>query len=160
MIAWKNFASGLLLGAAAVLPVCAGDGSGFFGDDPFFRECRRFAEDGRFPGGVSRCGFRMRETDGELTVEMATPGVAKEKFDLSVQNGILSISIAPEEVPGKPETDGKNGEKPCRRFVQRVKLPSRADLDKIKATYKDGVLRIFVPKAPETTAPERKIVIE
>ena len=42
-------------------------------------------------------------------------------------------------------------------FSRRIHLPSDVKSDKVKATYKDGVLNLKIPKAPETRAKKLEI---
>ncbi len=79
-------------------------------------------------------------------LEIDLPGVKKENIEISVNDGVLTIS-------GERKLEKKEeGENYTRiesffgRFERAFKLPADADLDNIEAKYEDGVLKIFIPK--------------
>jgi HSP20 family protein len=93
----------------------------------------------------------------EVTVEL--PGMEKNDFDISLNDNILTIS-------GErmiKEREGKNGrtyhriESRYGRFSRSLPLPDVADLEKIEATYENGVLAISIPKLKERAGRKIKI---
>ncbi|NPA87138.1 Hsp20/alpha crystallin family protein [Caminibacter pacificus] len=79
-------------------------------------------------------------------LEIDLPGVKKENIEISVNDGVLTIS-------GERKLEKKEeGENYTRiesffgRFERAFKLPADADLDNIEAKYEDGVLKVFIPK--------------
>jgi HSP20 family protein len=80
-------------------------------------------------------------------------GVAKNEIEVTIEdNRTLRISgeHVTEEVKG-----GDNWhvvERACGHFVRRFRLPKNADLERITADVKNGVLTIIVPKIE----PQRK----
>jgi HSP20 family protein len=79
-------------------------------------------------------------------LEIDLPGVKKENIEISVNDGVLTIS-------GERKLEKKEeGENYTRiesffgRFERAFKLPTDADLDNIEAKYEDGVLKVFIPK--------------
>ncbi len=90
----------------------------------------------------------------ELAVDL--PGVNLESVDLSLANGVLTISgdrnalkAVGEEPPIRHRTERLEG-----RFHRRFILPDTVDADGVKATGENGVLRITIPKTP-TVQPKR-----
>jgi HSP20 family protein len=85
-------------------------------------------------------------TEKGYILEIDLPGVKKENIEISVNEGILTIS-------GERKLEKKEeGENYTRiesffgRFERSFKLPADADAENIEAEYKDGVLKIFIPK--------------
>lgn len=102
----------------------------------------------------------IHETDEGFLLELAAPGLQKEDFKVNLDGNVLSLSA---EL--KSENEEKN-EKLIRcefsynSFSRSFSLPKSADLDKIKADYKDGILKVSIPKREEAkVAVNRQIAI-
>lgn len=88
------------------------------------------------------------ETEDDYFVEMAAPGLKKKDFHVELNNNILTIS--------REENDEKENVKYSRRefhyasFSRSFNLNNEVlDNGKIDATYRDGILRIKLPKKEE-----------
>ena len=125
----------------------------FFGDDllsNFFENTNM----GTVPS------VNIKENKDEFAIEVAAPGLEKKDFEVDVHNNVLSISCH------KEQKDEQNDEKVMRRefsytaFKRSFSLPDGADSDKIKASYKEGILRVNIPKKEEAKEkPARQISI-
>ena len=79
-------------------------------------------------------------------LEVDLPGVKKEDIDISVNDGVLTIS-GERKLEKKEEKDNYTRiESFFGRFERAFKLPNDADLENIDAKYENGVLKIFIPK--------------
>ena len=90
----------------------------------------------------------IEETEAEFVVKADLPEVKKEEIKVHVQEGVLTVEG---ERRQEKEEQGKRFHKIEReygRFVRRFALPSEVDGDKVRAEFKDGVLRVSLPKAP------------
>jgi len=86
------------------------------------------------------------------------PGVRKEDIQLHVENGQLSI-LAERKEERKDETDRYHFSERTFGSIKRVvSLPERADANKCKADFADGVLKLEFEKRPEE-ANRKKIAI-
>ena len=97
------------------------------------------------------------ESKDAYLIRAELPGMKKEDFDLAVNDGTLTLS-------GERKTEAlTNGveyhrtERVHGRFSRSFYLPQTVKQDGIKATYRDGILEIHVPKAEE--AKPRQIAI-
>ena len=79
-------------------------------------------------------------------LEVDLPGVKKEDIDISVNDGILTISGERKFEKKEEKENYTRIESFFGRFERSFKLPPDADLDNIEAKYEDGVLKIFIPK--------------
>lgn len=93
----------------------------------------------------------IREDDNEFHLEVAAPGMKKDDFKVNYDNGRLTISSE-----HKSEEEKKEGENVMRRefsyqsFQRSFSVAENAvDAEKIKASYKDGILHISMPKREE-----------
>ena len=89
------------------------------------------------------------EDQDKFVVAVEIPGMKKEDMNVSVHDGVLTVSGE-----RKSEKDVKDGtvhrrERFYGKFSRSVSLPSAVRADKVNATYKDGVLTIEIPKAEE-----------
>jgi HSP20 family protein len=129
--------------------------------EPFFRFPRIFEEEDwewpEFPATWSRRGLNVYETDKEVVVEAAIPGIPVEKVEVAVEDGVLKIHGAVEE---------KKEEKAKRKYYMEsvastasyaVRLPVKVDKKKIKAEAEDGLLKVVLPK--EKPAPAKKVEV-
>ena len=95
------------------------------------------------------------ENDNDFIVEVAAPGLDKDDFNVEIDKDHLIIS-AHKEVKTE-ETEGKytRNEFNYSSFTRRFYLPETVDGDNIEASYKDGILKLVVPKKEEakTKAP-------
>ena len=83
----------------------------------------------------------------EFIVEL--PGVEEKDMDLSVHNDNLTLSAKRTIARDKDQTvyRAERGDYDIRRSIA---LPARVEADKASATLKNGILRVVLPKAPES----------
>jgi len=82
-------------------------------------------------------------------VKVELPGLKKEEIEISVQEGILSVAGERKQEAETKEGDTFRSERFFGRFHRSVVLPTAVDTEKVKASYKDGILTITLPKAEE-----------
>ncbi len=82
-------------------------------------------------------------------VKVELPGMKKEEIQISLHNGLLTISgeRKREEKSGEGETF--RSESYYGKFHRTVTLPTMVESNNVKATYKDGILEVTLPKAEE-----------
>ena len=96
------------------------------------------------------------ENPESFQLDLAAPGMKKEDFKINLENNILTISS---EVEEEKLEEGKNytrKEFSYGSFTRSFTLPKIIDLDKIKADYEDGILRMLLPKKEEAKLEIRK----
>jgi HSP20 family protein len=88
----------------------------------------------------------IAEDDKEYTIKAELPGINKEDVKVTVENGVLSISG--ERKSEKEEKDKKYHriERTYGSFVRTFTLPEGTAGDKMNAEFKDGVLKLHLPK--------------
>lgn len=88
------------------------------------------------------------ETSGELTVECELPGVKVEDLEVTLRGRQLNISGGrPEEEV--PKANYHRRERGGGKFSRTIELAVDVDQEAMKATLKDGVLTVKLPKSPE-----------
>jgi HSP20 family protein len=100
-----------------------------------------------FPSGSS-LHVDTIETGGEYIISAELPGVKKEQIHLNFTENYLTISIENNE--GETEEDEHNGvfrSKSIRQQSSRtISFPQTINEKKVKASYRDGLLKIRVPQ--------------
>ena len=122
-----------------------------FFDDPFFRIGHMAeAADSR----LWNPAVDLYEKDDHYVIKAELPGVDKDDIKVDLKDHVLTLS-------GERTYDNEvKEENYCRRersygkFRRAFSLPTDVDSDKITAEYKDGVLRVEVPK-PEAQKPKQ-----
>ena len=99
----------------------------------------------------------VHESDATYRLTFDLPGVAAKDVRIEMNDGRLTVKG--ERTSDLPEgVNAHRTERATGTFERAFRLRARVDADGIKATYKDGVLTIDVPKAKE--AVKREIPIE
>ena len=92
-------------------------------------------------------------------VKVELPGLKKEDIEISVQEGILSISGERKQEKETREGDSFRSERFFGRFHRSVALPTTVDANAVKAVYKDGILSITLPKAEEAKPKQIEVAV-
>ncbi len=113
-------------------------------------------------GRDTTIGFDMAvdlyEDGKDVVVEMNVPGLKSEDIDIEVEDTYLRISGRREEVQEKKEKNHYAKEIRRGSFERVVHLPDMVEQEATTAEYKDGVLKIRLPKREKL--PDRKIRVE
>ena len=86
------------------------------------------------------------------------PGMDLEALDLSVDQNKVTLRGGREISTEADEVSVHRRERRAGNFARTVTLPSDIDAENVEATYRDGVLTVTVPKAPE--AKPRRIAVQ
>ena len=98
------------------------------------------------------------ETPNEFVVKVELPGVKKEDVDIVIRDNYLVIKAEKKEEVEEERQHVHLRERVYGKFERVIPLPPDLDTDNAKASFKDGVLEIRIPKKAATK--EKKITIE
>lgn len=98
----------------------------------------------------------VQETDDEVIVTAEIPGVEKGDIKLRVQDSTLEISAEKKHEAEERKKDFYLAERSYSKFYKALNLPAKVLSEKAKATYKNGVLEVRLPKAE----PQKKTTIK
>jgi HSP20 family protein len=94
------------------------------------------------------------ETESEFVVAVDLPGIERAALEISLDNDRLDI-----RGERAVEAEGRQRiERPHGRFLRKFAVPTTVDQTAIAAEYKDGVLRVTLPKRKEQQT--RKVEIK
>ena len=94
----------------------------------------------------------IEDKDG-IEVHVDLPGMEKEDIKVSVEDNVLTIRGERKAVKEEKDKNYHQVERTYGKFTRSFSLPTQVDGEKIKANYKNGVLKIDLPKA-ETVKPK------
>lgn len=100
--------------------------------------------------------LEVSETDKEIKVSAELPGLEEKDVNVELANGVLAISGEK-----KTETEDKDrlfSERYYGRFERRIPVED-VDEDKIAASFKNGVLTVTLPKAPQAQSKVKRIAV-
>ena len=102
----------------------------------------------------------VAETKNELVVKAEVPGMDPKDIDISLSDGRLTIKGEKRQEKEEKEADYHLVERSYGSFIRSVQLPREVQGDKISASYKNGILKITLPKSEEAKKKEIKIKAE
>jgi HSP20 family protein len=88
----------------------------------------------------------MSETEEAFLLTVDLPGLSKKDIQVSYKDHRLTISGERKQESKEEEKDYIRQERYIGKFTRSFTLPGEIKEDKIKASFKDGVLSITVPK--------------
>ena len=100
----------------------------------------------------------VKETDEEVIVTMDLPGMDKGDVEITVTEDALEVKAERKTEKEEKEEEFYKKERTFARFERSLKLPAEVKADDAKASLKDGVLEVHLPKV-EVTA-RKKVTIE
>ncbi len=102
----------------------------------------------------------VAEMKNEIVVNVEAPGMDPKEFDLSLSEGMLTIKGEKKQEKGEKEENYHLVERRYGNFSRAISLPQGVASDKIRASYKNGILTVRIPKLGEAKMKEIKIKVE
>jgi len=100
----------------------------------------------------------IRENDNNFEIEVAAPGLNKQDIKITLEKDVLTISSKKDS---KRDSDGKNysrREFNFHSFFRSFSIPESIDLESIKASMKDGILTVELPKVAAAKLNSSKVI--
>jgi HSP20 family protein len=98
------------------------------------------------------------EDGNDVVVKAEVPGMKKEEIEVNLSLDTITISGQKNEETKVDKKDFYRLERTFGSFSRKLRLPADILTDKARASFKDGVLEVRIPKSP--TAKSRKIAID
>lgn len=109
-------------------------------------------------GQVEYPAVNVSEDEKNITVEAELPGMDSKDIDISLQNNMLLLQGEKKFEDEKKEGNYHRIERSYGSFSRTIPLSSSVDQDKVKASFKNGVLTVTLPK--QEVERGKKITIE
>ena len=94
----------------------------------------------------------LYETDEALVLEMVVPGLSPEEIDISLEGSKLTVRGEHKPVEGEGVRRYYLQEIPHGAFVRSFTLPVEINPDEVKAEFRNGMLRLVMPKVETARA--------
>lgn len=124
--------------------------SDFFDNDRFF--------DADWLRKQSVPAVNVKETEKTFEIELAAPGLTKKDFEISVDNGMLTISSETKEEKEEKEKNYTRREFSYSSFSRSFTLPENVNEEDVKAYYEDGILKLHIAKKAIGTSKPKKAI--
>ncbi len=119
----------------------------------------RFAEDETVASTASWAPpVDIREDEDRFVIHADVPGIDPENIDVTMENGVLTISGSREGTERTEKEGYRRVERVTGRFFRRFTLPDTANPEAISAKSRNGVLEVIIPKQAQVMP--RKISVE
>jgi HSP20 family protein len=102
----------------------------------------------------------VSENDGEYVIKAELPEVRKEDVNVTVQDGVLTLSGERKQEQREENERVHRIERFYGSFARRFALPENADEQGIRAECRDGVIVIRIPKQKQVEQQPRQIQIQ
>lgn len=108
----------------------------------------------------------VKETENAYSLDMELPGRTENDVNIELDHNTLTISSKKEETTEKSEGSEKNNnsgkwlirERRTSEFSRSFRLPEDVDNENVKATFKNGILNVMMPR--KALATPKRIAIE
>ncbi len=100
------------------------------------------------------------ETDKGYEVEAEIPGIKREDIEVNINDRILTIKGEKKDERDEEKKGSKILERIYGTFERSFTMPEDADKDNISAKYENGILRLMIPKRPESKSKKVKIEVK
>jgi HSP20 family protein len=102
----------------------------------------------------------VRESKEGLEIQVELPGIEPKDVTVSVENGVLTIKGSRNFEKATEGETYHRVERAYGAFERSFTLPTNVDTGKVKATYKQGVLHLSLPKREEAKPKSISIKVE
>jgi HSP20 family protein len=102
----------------------------------------------------------VSETKDNIVVKAEIPGVEPKDIDISLANDVLTIKGEKKQEREEKDENFYCCESSYGSFIRSMRLPHEVESDRIKADYKNGTLKITLPKSEKARKKEIKIEVK
>ena len=100
------------------------------------------------------------EDKNDIVVKAELPGMEKENVEVKLTDHMLTIKGEKKKEEEIKEENYYRSERSYGSFIRTLELPADVHADKVKASFKNGVLEVRLPKTEEAKSKEIKVKVE
>jgi HSP20 family protein len=97
------------------------------------------------------------ETEGEIVVKAELPGMERKDIGLNLENNVLTVRGERRFTKETKDDNYHRIERSYGTFSRSFSIPATVDEEKIRADYRDGVLKIVLPKKEQAKPKQIRI---
>jgi len=109
---------------------------------------------------VSAPAVDLYEDKDDIVVKAELPGMDKENIEVNLTNSTLTIKGEKKKEEEVKEEKYYKCERSYGSFVKTLELPKDIHAEKVKASFKNGILEIRLPKTEEAKKKEMKVKVD
>jgi HSP20 family protein len=102
----------------------------------------------------------LYEEKNDIVVKAELPGIDKNNIEVSLTDHTLTIKGEKKKEEEVKKENYYRSERSYGSFLRTLELPQEVHADKVKASFKNGVLEVRMAKTEEAKAKESKLKIE
>jgi HSP20 family protein len=91
----------------------------------------------------------VREDADAVTVQLDLPGVARENVQVTFHDGVLTVAGERKAEEARKDDTWNYRERSYGRFERRLSVKTPVNADQVRASHKDGVLTVTLPKSAQ-----------
>jgi len=100
------------------------------------------------------------EDKNDIVIKAELPGMEKENLEVKLTDHMLTIKGEKKKEQEIKEENYYRSERSYGSFIRTLELPADVHADKVKASFKNGVLEVRLPKTEEAKTKEVKVKVE
>ena len=100
------------------------------------------------------------EEKDDIVVKAELPGMDKDNIEVNLTDHTLTIKGEKKKEEEVKEENYYRSERSYGSFLRTLELPKDVHADKVKASFKNGILEVRIPKTEEAKAKEIKVKVE
>jgi HSP20 family protein len=100
------------------------------------------------------------EDKNDIVIKAELPGMEKENVEVKLTDHMLTIQGEKKKEEEVKEENYYRSERSYGSFVRTLELPADVHADKVKASFKNGILEVRLPKTEEAKTKEIKVKVE
>jgi HSP20 family protein len=102
----------------------------------------------------------LYEEKDDIVVKAELPGIDKNNIEVNLTDHTLTIKGEKKKEEEIKEENYYRSERSYGSFIRTLELPKDVHTDKVKASFKDGILEVRLPKTEEAKAKEVKVKVD
>ena len=114
--------------------------------------------DDRLLGPSRTAAVNLKESEKTYDVEIAAPGFEKKDFNVSLDNGLLTVSAEKRTENEENEKKYTHREFSYSSFSRSFNLPANTNEENINANYVDGILKLSIAKTDNASGQRKKLI--
>lgn len=111
-------------------------------------------------GQLRRAAADVYETDDEVVVQMAVPGIKPEDINIQISGDTVTVSGETREDKEDKRKNYYQRQLRYGSFSQSVVIPTSVKADNADASFKNGILKLTLPKSEEVKPKTIKVKID
>jgi HSP20 family protein len=100
------------------------------------------------------------EEKDDIVVKAELPGMEKDDIEVSLTDHILTLKGEKRKEEEVKKENYYRAERSYGSFLRTLELPTDVRADKVKASFKNGILEVRMPKTEEAKTKEIKVKVE